>query len=215
MCGWCYAFMPVIQRLQHNLSGEYNFVILSGGMVMGDNVGPFGERADYIHQASQRVQHLSGVEFGEDFYRNILFNPEYQNNSEPPCLALTAFKQFANNSEQHFAFAHRMQVLHYQQGVDLNKESVYSQLAEEFGLNFEEFLSVIKSPRTKSMMYKEFLHVSELGATGFPTTILENEGKVRVLAEGYADYETLLRILKNDSPQTIGKNEDSTCDGSK
>lgn len=38
LCGWCYGMSPVMQQLYKEHQQDYNFVVLSGGMVRGSNV---------------------------------------------------------------------------------------------------------------------------------------------------------------------------------
>ena len=45
LCGWCYGFSPVMVKLNDNYKENVKFVVISGGMVVGDRIGPLGEKA--------------------------------------------------------------------------------------------------------------------------------------------------------------------------
>ena len=94
LCGWCYGFSPVMQRLHETFHEQIQFEVLSGGMVLGDRAGPIGQVAPYISWAYKHVEERCGVKFGADFLEGVLKPGTAIFSSEKPCTALTVFKSY-------------------------------------------------------------------------------------------------------------------------
>jgi putative protein-disulfide isomerase len=56
MCGWCFGFSGVIKQAAKDYQNDFEFVAISGGMVVGEREGPIGDFADYILGAYKRVE---------------------------------------------------------------------------------------------------------------------------------------------------------------
>ncbi len=54
LCGWCYGFSPVISKIHKEYKDSLEFEVISGGMILGDRIGPIGEVASYIKTGLQR-----------------------------------------------------------------------------------------------------------------------------------------------------------------
>ena len=56
LCGWCYGFSPVIKQIADKYGDEFDFEVISGGMMMGERVQPASVMADYILNAYKTVE---------------------------------------------------------------------------------------------------------------------------------------------------------------
>ena len=65
LCGWCYGFSPVIKQVFEKYQAQFDFEVISGGMILGERQGPIGEVAAYIKGAYKTVEDTTGVKFGE------------------------------------------------------------------------------------------------------------------------------------------------------
>lgn len=194
LCGWCYGFSPVMQRILAAQKGKMEFEILSGGMMLGRRAGSINEVAPFIKTAYKNVESYTGVKFGAAFINNLLLPGHYILNSEKPCMALTAFKTF--KPEAAFEFAHALQSALYFDGQDLNEDKTYENLIKPYGIDAEAFLQRLKSQENKAATYAEFKKVEQLGASGFPMVVLVKDGKKQVLTTGYSSYEEMMKHLK-------------------
>lgn len=201
LCGWCYGFSPVVRALHDKYAEKAVFTVLSGGMVMGSRVEPIRKMAAYIEQSYPRVEQMTGVKFGEAFLKNILRQGDYLSNSEPPALALTAFKSF--QPENAVAFASDLQRAFYFDGLDLNSDLPYEKLAAQYGIDAGAFLSEMKRGETKRETEAEFAAVQQMGVSGFPTLVYSGgtSGDGVLLAHGYKSFDaiddTLSRLLNS------------------
>ncbi len=193
LCGWCYGFSPVIQELQENFGEEYDFKVLSGGMVTGSRVGPIGQVAGYISEAYQVVEEKTGVKFGEDFLETLEEGTAIFD-SEPPALAMALFRN--QLPEKQVEFAGRLQEAIYKEGLQPAEWETYAKCAADFGLNGTEFAEKMQHPKLKELVAAEWETVSGWGIQGFPSLILHTGEKAFRLARGFVDYATLEGILK-------------------
>ena len=197
-CGWCYGFSPVMKKIAEQYKNELDFEVLSGGMMIGEQVQPIERIAGYIQTAYKRVEELSGIKFGEDFLWHIT-NPDksdWQMNSEKPAIALCVFKEYY--PEQQVAFASDLQYALNYEGRDLDDNEAYRHLLEKYNIPADKFYEQLKSEEFKERAYYEFALCKQLQVNGFPCVLLqENESKFYLVSKGYTDFETMNERLKN------------------
>ena len=205
-CGWCYGFSPVMKKIAEQYKNELDFEVLSGGMMIGEQVQSIERIAGYIQTAYKRVEELSGIKFGEDFLWHIN-NPDksdWQMNSEKPAIALCVFKEYY--PEQQVAFASDLQYALNYEGRDLNDDEAYRHLLEKYGINPEAFYPKLHSDEFKEQAYYEFNLCKQLKVTGFPCLFLQkDDSKFYMLARGFTDYETLNERIKNVLSELVQK----------
>ncbi len=188
LCGWCYGFSPVIEKIQKEYKENIDFEIISGGMVVGEREGLIGDFADYILKALPRLEELTGVKFGE-VYLSKLKNKTLFQSSLKPCIALEVFKSF--NEDEAIAFASSMQKAQYLDGKDLQDETVYLELIQPYKIDPVEFLKRLNSEEYKIETIKLFTMIQEWGITGFPAVIIVKDNEFFLIAKGYVDFVNL------------------------
>ena len=194
LCGWCYGFSPVMQKLHEQYKGAYDFEVLSGGMVRGSRVGPIGEVAPYISRAYKQVEQRTGVRFGQAFLK-VLKKGRSTFTSEVPALAVLAVKKKQENKA--LPFAHRLQKGIYYDGMPPADFQAYGPLFEELDLPANEVLEQMKAPRLRQEMYQEFKKVEQLHVNGFPTLFLQSKDEdLQTLCQGFMDYPDLEEKLQ-------------------
>ena len=189
LCGWCYGFSPVIRRFHQQYAADFDFDVLSGGMMTGARVKPISESMSYIEQAYKVVEERTGVTFGDGYLTNILRPGTYVSDSEKPGMAMTLVKAIA--PEYAVEFAGVLQNALYRDGIDLNVNAEYGPLVEPFGIDPDEFVAHLSDPAIKEQTWSEFNLVSQYGINGFPTVIADVGDKLFALSRGYVPYEQL------------------------
>lgn len=209
-CGWCYGFSPVIRKLALKYASNFNFEVLSGGMIITEHPRPISATASYIREAYPRVEELTGIRFGADYLWHIN-NPEQSDwhpSSELPAIALCIFKEYLPDKQVSIA-ADLQYCLHYE-GRDLDDPEAYRHLLPEYGIPEAEFYEKLKQPEYKERAYYEFALCKQLQVTGFPAVLLQvNESKFYLLARGYTDYNTLDERLQAVQKELISQNNPS------
>lgn len=191
LCGWCYGFSPVVKRVQEE-HPDFNYHVITGGMITGDRVQPVAAMSGYILNAYKRVEDLSGVKVGEP-YLDMLREGTEMNNSEPPCRAIHAFQEMRSNMG--LKFAHEVQKKLFVQGKSLNDESTYAELAQEFDIDTDEFLKKMKSEENGYATVQDWQWCKAAGITGFPCLVMQLEDKYYMLAQGFTKYEDVKAVL--------------------
>ncbi len=191
-CGWCYGFSPVIKQIAEDFKDEFEFEVLSGGMIITGEAKHIDVTAGYIQQAYKVVEEHTGIKFGDDYLWHIN-NPDLSDwypSSEKPAIALCIFKEFY--PERQIEFATDLQyALHYE-GRDLCDDEAYLHLLEKYSIQAETFFSKLNSEEYKEMAYYEFALCKQLQVTGYPAVLMQvSETKFHLLAQGYTPYEEL------------------------
>jgi putative protein-disulfide isomerase len=135
------------------------------------------------------LEKTTGVHISDNYKQNILEKGTYISSSEKPSFAFVHFKN--SFPEQSIAFAHELQNLLFQDGLDLNQDSVYIALLKKLGIEPTDFIQEMKSERIRKQTFEEFKQVGNWGIKGFPAVILFNEGKGYMVSNGYTDLASL------------------------
>jgi putative protein-disulfide isomerase len=191
-CGWCYGFSPVLKKIEEKFKGTIDIEVLSGGMMIEENVAPIEKIAPFIQTAHTRVEELTGIKFGDDFLWHIN-NPDQSDwvmNSEKPAIALCIFKEYY--PEKQLSFAGDLQYALNYEGRDLDDDEAYRHLLDKYGINPEAFYSKLHSEAYKEQAYYEFALCKQLQVTAFPAVLLQlSETKFHLLARGFTPYEAM------------------------
>ncbi len=197
-CGWCYGFSPVIKRIAEEYKDQFDFEVLSGGMILPEEPRHIAVTADYIREAYKRVEELTGIQFGEDYLWHI-FNADKSDwfpNSEKPAIAMCIFKEYYPHLQVQFA-ADLQYALHYE-GRDLTDDEAYRHLLIQYHIPEEAFYSKLHSDEYKEKAYYEFALCNQLKVTGFPAAFVQvGETKFYMIARGFADYDTMKLRVEN------------------
>ncbi len=189
LCGWCYGFSPVIEAFAERHQAEFTVQVVSGGMVLGERIGPIGEVAPYISWAYKDVEKATGVTFGQHFLEHTLKEGSAIFTSEPAAKALAAFRQ--QLPKQSLAFAARLQKAIYYEGTPPLEWAAYGQMAAEFGLEANAFVAALSTPEIEEAAKQDFALANKLGVQGFPTVFLKKDNQLYKLGSGYMPLETL------------------------
>lgn len=195
LCGWCYGFSPVIEEFHQKYRDDFEFNVLSGGMVTGEREGPIGEVAGYISEAYKEVEKTTGVRFGEEFLENTLAEGSAWFSSVPPALAMALFR--TQNPQQAVEFAVRIQKAIYRDGMPPAELSTYGECAAEFGLDAELFQRKMEDPMVQKLITEEFRTVAGWNINGFPSMVYMQGKHAYMIARGYTPLNILEQTLRN------------------
>lgn len=189
LCGWCYGFSPVMMKLYANYKDNIDFDVVSGGMVVGDRVGPLGEKAAYIREAYKVVEQKMGVKFGDEYVNKVLVEGTAIQTSIPASKLLVAFKSL--DEKQSILFAHELQNALYVHGVHPDNMEGLLEKADTFGTSKNEILTIAKSDKIEAALNHDFKLASKLGVTGYPTVFVTRDNTINVIARGADSYENV------------------------
>lgn len=82
-------------------------------------------------------------------------------------------------------------------GADPKQPAFYQALCTEAGVSYADFLQVFQSPEAKIATTQEFQRCRSWGIRGFPSIVLEVNGRVSHLASGYTTATTLIEKIES------------------
>jgi putative protein-disulfide isomerase len=188
LCGWCYGFHPVMEKLAGRFIDDLAVEVIAGGLAVDENVQTISEGFDYIPAASKQVESVTGVFFGEPFYL-LAEEGSYLYNSEPSCMAQTVMNKLA--PEHALSFAGKMQEAIFKHGKNLNRWETFAELFEDFSVDVAEAKKLYKSESIKQKTRQNFEWCKNNGASAFPTLLLKIGEEVGVMSRGYRPFDTI------------------------
>jgi len=189
LCGWCYGFSPVITKFSESYKNELNFHVLSGGMITGEREGPVGVVASYISEAYKVVEQRTGVNFGTAFLQNILAEGSTNFTSRRTGVAMSVFKRL--HPEHQINYASDLNSAIYHNGVAPEDDLAFAKAASHYGTTSDKFYTMMQEQKFVDLTDEEFVAVTAMGISGFPTVMLQSDGQAVVLARGYITYNNL------------------------
>lgn len=193
LCGWCYGFSPVMQKVKDEYADRLNFLIIPGGLSTGERVAPIGVIYEDMQDALPRMEDLIGIPFGESFVK-LINEGSYLYNSEPPAKAVCIVKEL--KPEVAFDFGIDIQNQLFKEGKDLNDVEAYAVLIKRYNLDDSLFTTRFQDPALESRTREEFYKADQLGVDGFPAVFLKKNDKLVKITEGYLTYKKFKKILE-------------------
>ena len=189
LCGWCYGFSPVMVQLYNEYKSQIEFDAISGGMVVGDRIGPLSEKAPYIKGAYKVVEEKMNVKFGDKYINKVLAEGTAIQTSIPSSKLFVAFKSLDNSKA--ILFAHELQNAIYFYGIHPDDTEGLLENCETFGVNKESIMTIASSEKVIPVMEHDFELSSRLGVTGFLTVFIIKDNAINVVARGADSYENV------------------------
>jgi putative protein-disulfide isomerase len=186
LCGWCFGLVPAMETLA-SARPDLEIEVALGGLVVGARVGPYAAKADYIREASARLEAVTGRRPSEAFFRRVLGAPDVVASSVPPSRAIQQARERA--PDRALAFAHAVQEAHFRDGRDLNDPGLYDELAARSGI--PPGFDVPPPDAMPEPLASEIARTRSLGIASFPTLLAETDGALLRLPHAYRPDELL------------------------
>jgi len=188
MCSWCWGFKPVWETVKARLQGEVDIVYVVGGLAPETDEPMDAEMRTYLQQAWRKITDITGVEFNHEFWR--LNTPK--RSTYPACKAVLVARQ--SGLEQQMFMA--IQQLYYQQAGNPSEYENLYRLAEELGLERQQFIEQIHSAEIAALLQQEIMLAEQLGARGFPSLVLLRDKTAHFIEHSYTDVEENLNKIR-------------------
>lgn len=195
LCSWCYGFGPQLQALLAGLP-EVPLDIVVGGL-RAYNTEVMDETArDQVLAHWRHVAQATGLPFRYE----ALTRPGFVYDTEPACRAVVAARQLAPLAT--LAVFHAIQHAFYAEAREATDGEVLSQIASaalrQAGtiVDPERFHALWADETTIAATRDEFTQTQRWGISGFPTLVLEHDGKLDLVTSGFARTETLAKRIQ-------------------
>lgn len=204
LCGWCFGFHPVVEKLAVRFADDLNIEVIAGGLAIGENAQTIAEGYSYIQSGLHQVEQKTGVQFGENF-KLLAEEGSYFYNSEPSCRAQEVVNQLA--PEQALKFAGKLQHALFFDGRNLNEWDTFTSLMDELSIDSKEAKVLFDSPEISQKNSQNFEWCKKKGASAFPTLLLQIGDEFGVMSRGYRPFDTIeshLHHLMNNIKKLSG-----------
>ena len=191
LCGWCYGFSPVMKSFFEKHQADFEFRVVSGGMVMGERSGPIGQVAGYIKTAYKQVEDRTGVKFGKAFLEGMLEEGTANFSSLQPAIAMSVFRSF--RPEDQVSFAHDLQSMIYADGFGPEEIAHYGVIADKYGVDREAFNKGMGNEELIKDAFGDFEIAQQLDVQGFPSAFIHRGDTFYMVVHGYCEESLLER----------------------
>lgn len=192
MCSWCWGFHPVISALHDELPPEIKIRYVMGGLAK-DSDSPMPEEVvGYVQEAWRAVEQRTGAKFNWEFWNRC----QPRRSTYPACRAVLAASSLRSGAGRLLFEA--IQKAYYLEARNPSDSETLIALAEEITPPIERkaFKTAFQSKKTQEALANDLLLCQDLGASGFPGLILEENGTRRAISRGYADRATVWHELR-------------------
>lgn len=191
MCSWCWAFRPVWSQITAQLPSSIAVKNLLGGLAPDSQVAMPLEMQNQIRGFWQTIERrVPGTAFNYDFWAQC--SP--RRSTWPACRAVIAARNQGDTFEEPMILA--IQKGYYLQAKNPSDESVLCDLAEPLGLDRTLFLSDLNSAETHKQLASEIQLSQKIGARGFPSLVLVQNGNPQPISIDYNDPQAILAQLR-------------------
>ncbi len=190
MCSWCWAFRPVMARITEALPAGLPLIRLLGGLAP-DSAEPMSRALqEYLQETWRTIERrVPGTRFNFDFWTRC----QPRRSTYPACRAVIAARLQAAGSEPAMILA--IQQAYYLRAMNPSDDDTLIGLAGEIGLDGVRFARDLNAPATQGQLEQEILQGRSIGAEGFPSLILQHQGRYQRLDYDYRDPAPVLAQL--------------------
>ena len=191
MCSWCWGFEKTRKRLLEKLPSSIGIVRLLGGLAPDTSKPMAPEMFDYLQQTWRHIQQrIPGTEFNFDFWK--ICTP--RRSTWPACRAVIAAREQGAEYDERMTRA--IQEAYYLRAMNPADDDVLTKLAGELGMDRKRFQDTLVQPAVQQQLETEMQLGRAMGATGFPSLILELDGSLGPVPVHYTDETAMLEIIR-------------------
>ena len=202
MCSWCYAFGPELETLLNGLA-DVPLEIVVGGL-RANNTKPMDEELKAVLMSHwHHVHEATGLPFSDQ----ALSHPGFIYDTEPACRAVVAARLLAPSATLQVFQA--IQRAFYAEGLNVTQGEVLAQVASAalitagIQIEAETFGAKWAAAESIAATHDDFIQTQRWGVTGFPTLVLERNGKLDLITAGFVRTEALVERMQTviDQPE--------------
>ena len=191
MCSWCYAFRPVWSHIQQQLPAGIRVHYVLGGLAPdSDQPMPPETRAYIQGQWHKIIERVPGTLFDFGFWEKC----QPRRSTYPACRAVLLARQHGREVE--IAMIHAIQDAYYRQARNPSDDSTLCELAQEIGLDPDEFARALNAETTQQALLEDIRFARSIGGNSFPSLFLERNGAIQAIPHHYNDAAEVLRSIK-------------------
>lgn len=201
MCSWCWGISPAVQALAaHCASQRITFTLNMGGLRAGGGDPWNAAFRGFLRNEWQHIASVSGQPFG---FR-LLDREQFDYDTEPACRAVATAGLMVSKAlapaQMPLKFFSAVQRKFYVDGLDPKQDSFYEDICATVGIGFESFVTLYRSPQAHQEVLQGFERCRRWGVRSFPTLLIERDGAIQTLHQGYVTADVLISNLCRQLP---------------
>ncbi|WP_391091780.1 DsbA family protein [Vibrio sp. NH-UV-68] len=179
MCSWCWGYKPVWDKIQQALRDKIDIQFLVGGLAPDSDVAMPQEMQQQIAAYWKKIENYLGTPFNYDFWiQNVPRRSTY-----PACRAVLAARQ----QGAELAMLESIQRAYYLEARNPSDSDVLIELAQQAGLNQQQFVVDYGSAEIDQMLKQEIAFARSIGGNSFPSLFVET---AHGIVELQVDYQS-------------------------
>ncbi len=197
MCSWCWGISPTVSAVEDFCKTKgIDFSMTMGGLRAGGGDSWNEAFKGFLYNEWHHIAQTTGQPFGFTLLEAEYFDYD----TEPACRAVATVKLLQTRDQFPIStvlkFFSAIQHKFYVEGQDPKETDFYASICNSLALNFDEFRTVFESPAAQQAVQQDFVRCRQWGVRSFPTLLLEQDGKLEPLAEGFVTTEQVLSRLQ-------------------
>jgi putative protein-disulfide isomerase len=195
MCSWCYGFGPELAALMQGLP-ELPVEVVVGGLRPYNTQSMDESLKTTLLAHWHKVAEKTGLPFMDD----ALTREGFVYDTEPACRAVVAARKLAPAAA--LAVFQAIQHAFYAAGLDVTRTDVLSEIGATtltklgFPTDAAAFESMLTSEDAIKATHDDFMLTQKWGVNGFPTLVLEREGRLDLVTSGYVEMPLLVEQMQ-------------------
>ena len=188
MCSWTWGFNPTWEEIQRRLPKDIEVCYVIGGLAPDSDEPMTEETRQMLQGAWRKIQGQLGTAFNFDFWTRC----QPRRSTYPACRAVIAADQQGRGKDM----IHAIQRAYFLRAMNPSDTDTHLKLAEELGLDVARFEADLKSEATQAELMRQIQLGKDLDAHGFPSLILEVNGKTQYFHHDYLDADVTLKKIE-------------------
>lgn len=188
MCSWCYGIAPEMDSVLNHYGDKIDFELLTGGL-RAHGTERMSSLSEFLKHHWEDVAKASGQEFNYD----ILNQEDFIYNTEPACRSVVVIRHLSPDKE--WAFFHKVQNAFYKENHDTGQAETFAEIAHQIGVDSSEFNAAFNSEKFSKLVEEDFRRARRLNVNSFPTLLLETNGVITPIAEGYMKSDLIIQRI--------------------
>jgi putative protein-disulfide isomerase len=209
MCSWCYGFGPQLSTLLGGLP-ETPLEIVVGGLRAYNTQTMDEQLKTTLLSHWRHVEEKTGLPFSYEGLSRAGFIYD----TEPACRAVVAARALAPTMA--LAVFHAIQHAFYAEGMDVTQGNVLADVASRtltqggFAIDPAKFHETWAAEKIIAATRADFEQTQRWEITGFPTLVLEHNGRLDLVSRGYTTVQDLVEVMQE---LIDGESKESTAHG--
>ena len=188
MCSWCFGFAPTLTDIRAQLPDGVEFEFLLGGLAPDSDVPMPDAMADKLSSTWHRIESMCGVKFDHTYWKQT---------PNPPRSTYIAGRAVLAGAHQGYsteAMLSAIQSAYYTQAKNVWDATVLAELADELGMDVEQFARDLDSVRAQHE--QQLQRSMDMGVQGFPSLVWQDDQQIGLLPIEFGAPQATIDIIR-------------------